>query len=103
MYDDKILVNKENLEKMETKLVSLKLLVEDESLKKNISEILEIIDSEINGKTISIKQCIREKMDETKFSNPELNFKLYMLYRKLSDGKIDEEEALKAYEIYINM
>ena len=42
-------------------------------------------------------------MTKTEVTNPELSFKLYMLYRKLSDGKIDDAEAARDFEIYTMM
>ncbi len=40
-------------------------------------------------------------MKEVRLDNPELNSKLYILYRKLSDGKITEEDARILYDVYI--
>lgn len=100
---EKLLVRKDSLERMKVKLRGLKVSVEDKSAQTVICDILEILDSELKVKDISLEEMIYNKMKETKSINPDLHFKLYMLYRKLSDGKIDEDEALKAYKVYINM
>ena len=97
---EKILVEKYRLEKMQVKLKGLKLSVEDKNAKYVIGEILELLDTELNVKHISVENMIKDKMNETKLSNPDQHFKLYMLYRKLVDNKITEEEALKGYKLY---
>lgn len=96
---EKILVEKDRLEKMEVKIKGLRLIVEDKNAKYVIGEILELLDNELNVKHISVEDMIKNKMNETKLSNPDLHFKLYMLYRKLVDNKITEEEALKEYKV----
>lgn len=101
--NEKILVNKDSLEKMQTKLRGLKVMLEDKEMLSTIIEILDLVQNELKIKDISVEDMIKDKMNETKFSNPELNFKLYMLYRKLEQGKIDTDEALKAYELYVKM
>lgn len=100
---EKILVNRESIEEIQTKLKGLKLRSNSKEIQSTINEIIEILNNELNIKNISIEDMIKNKMIETKISNPELHFKLYMLYRKLCDGKINEEDALKYYEIYITI
>ena len=98
--NEKILVKKENLQKIQTNLKVLRVMTNDKDALKTIDEMIYIINEELKEKYVSIKEKIKDRMEKTKNTDPELNFNLYMLYRKLSDGKIDEEEALKAYEIY---
>lgn len=98
--DEKILIKKGDLEKIKTKLKGLKVLVRDKESINTVNEIMELLDNEMKDKNISIKEMIHKRMRETEYSNPELNFKLYILYRKLSDNKISEEEALKIYKMY---
>lgn len=100
---ERIAVKKDSLEKMKVKLKMLKVSVEDKSAKSLIVEILEFLDNEIMFEKISVEQMIKDKMIETKVSNPDQHFKLYMLYRKLQDNKITQEEALREYEIYIKL
>lgn len=97
---EKILVEKDRLEKMQVKLKGLKLIVEDRNAQSVIGEILELLDNELNDERVSVENMIKNKMNETKYSNPDQHFKLYMLYRKLVDNKITEEEALKGYKAY---
>ncbi len=101
--NEKIMVNKDTLEKMQTKLRGLKLMVQDKEIQSLVIDILELLDNELRAKDSSLEDIIYDKMKETKNSNPDLHFKLYMLYRKLSDGKIDENEALKNYKVYMSM
>lgn len=97
---EKVLFQKDSLEKIETKLRGLKLTVKDKEVQSEINEILELFDEGLKTKNVSLKEMIEDKMNETKFSDPEQHFKLYMLYRKLEENKITEEEALKVYELY---
>ncbi|AWK50933.1 hypothetical protein DIC82_07820 [Clostridium beijerinckii] len=101
--NDKIIVNKDSLEKIEIKLRGLKVMVQDKEIQSLVSDILELLNGELKSIDISLEDIIYNKMKETKHSNPDLHFKLYMLYRKLSDGKMDEDEALKAYKAYISI
>ncbi|MVX67370.1 hypothetical protein GKZ28_27505 [Clostridium chromiireducens] len=100
---EKIVVNKDKLEKIQTKLRGLKVMVHDKETQLLVTDILELLDGELKENDNSVEDMIYNKMNETKNSNPDLHFRLYMLYRKLSDGKIGEDEALKAYKTYISM
>lgn len=51
----------------------------------------------------SIKNSIFKTMNEVKLEDPELHFNLYMLYRKLEENKITEEEAVYKYELYMKI
>lgn len=97
------MVNKDSLEKIQIKLKGLKIRVQDKEIQSLVSDILELLDGELKSKDISLEDIIYNEMNETKHSNPDLHFKLYMLYRKLSDGKMDKDEALKAYKAYSSM
>ncbi|WP_055668126.1 hypothetical protein [Desnuesiella massiliensis] len=101
MGNENIVVDKETMDKIELKLRGLKLQLQDKTLIKDLQEIIDLLEGEIKTKANSLQENIKEKMNETKHSNPEVHFKFYMLYRKLADNQITEEEALKAYEIYI--
>lgn len=95
---EKVVVNKEALDKIKIKLKGLKVSVEDKNAKSIIDEILKIFDDEIFNENISLEKIIKDKMAETKVSNPDQNFKLYMLYRRLTDNKITQEEALRDFK-----
>lgn len=101
MGNENIVVDKETMDKIELKLRGLKLQLQDKTLIKDLQGIIDLLEGEIKTKANSLQENIKEKMNETKYSNPEAHFKFYMLYRKLVDNQITEEEALKAYEIYI--
>jgi len=96
---EKIFVKKDSLGKILTKLRGLKVMAKDKEMQLTIDQILELLDDELKVKDISVEEMIRDKMDETKISNPEKHLKLYMLYRKLVENKITEEEALNIYEL----
>lgn len=95
---EKVVVNKDALDKIKIKLKGLKVSVEDKNAKSIIDEILKIYDDEIFNDNISLEKIIKDKMAETKVSNPDQNFKLYMLHRRLTDNKITQEEALRDYK-----
>lgn len=101
MLNEKIIVNKEIMDKIEVRLKAIKLQLSDKTLRNELDEVLSLLNIELKAKNNSLEESIKEKMDETKYSNPEIHFKFYMLYRKLVENQITEEEALKTYEIYI--
>lgn len=65
-----------------------------EALKKN-----DCTSGECSFEGETLIEQIKYKMRTTK--DKDLNLKLYILYRKLEDGKIPEIEALKLYELYL--
>lgn len=99
---EKILINKENLEKIKLRLEGVRLMSSEKEVKKEIQILIDLLTEEIDSQKLSFRELLDEKIRDTKYSNQELNFKLYMLQRKLDDGKISEEEALKAYDLYIS-
>lgn len=101
--NNKKLVDKDTIDKIQVKLKGLKLMTDDKEIISTIDEVLALLQNEAKTKDVSIKEMIIAKMRETKSTNPELNFRLYILNRKLEKGVMSEEEALKAYEIYISL
>lgn len=101
--NNKKLVDKDTLERIQIKLKGLKLMTDDKEIISTIDEILALLQNEAKTKDVSIKEMIISKMKETKTTNPELNFRLYILNRKLEDGIMTEEEALRAYYIYTSL
>jgi hypothetical protein len=102
-YENYILVDKDDFEKIKNKLNIVKLLIEDKYAREKLEEILYILQKEDEvEKPIPIEEIIYMKMNESKNTNPELNANLYMLYRKLQEKKIDPVEAMSLYQIYIN-
>lgn len=100
--NEKILINKEVLEKIKLRLEGVRLMSSEKDVKKDLESIIKIISDEIDSEKVSFRELLDEKIRDTKYSNSELNFKLYMLRRKLEDGKISDEEALKAYDLYVS-
>lgn len=101
ILNEKIIVDKEIIDKIQSKLQGIKLQIHDKKLRDKLDEVISLLNFEIGIESNSLHETIKKKIDETKYSNPEIHFKFYMLYRKLAEGQITEEEALKSYEIYI--
>ncbi|KAJ51170.1 hypothetical protein BD780_002376 [Clostridium tetanomorphum] len=100
--EEKLLIHKETLVRIQSRAMAIKFLSKDKQLTKEVEEILELIDKEIKANSMSLIEKIEHKMKETKLTNPEMNANLYILYRKLSDGKISETDASALFELYIN-
>ncbi|WBW96013.1 hypothetical protein [Oceanirhabdus sp. W0125-5] len=95
-----IMVEESKLKELRLGLNELKLSVGDQLLRKKVERLINLFEE--NGteeQEESIADKIYKKMKETEDS--ELNVKLYMLYRKLEEGKVDEAEALRQYNIFI--
>lgn len=103
MGEEKILVNKETLTKIQSRATGIKLISKDKQVIKEAQDILEMIDKELQDNSLSLIEKINKKMKETKLSDPELNANLYILYRKLSDGKISEQDASELFERYVDL
>lgn len=101
--NDKLVVKREDLEKLRAELKVLKVLIYNKDALRIINEMSEVIEDNLKFEEINIKDKIKDKMTKTESTDPEVSFKLYMLYRKLSDGKIDEAEAARDFEIYTMM
>lgn len=100
-----ILINKDILEKVKTDVNKIKILSNEEEIKGIADEILSILEKRdfTTGKKIvemTILDRIKQKMKDT--TDKDLNVKLYILYRKLEDKKISEDEALRLFEIYVD-
>jgi hypothetical protein len=101
--NDKLVIKREDLEKLRADIKVLKVLIDNRDALKIINEMSEVIEDNLKFDEVNIKLKIKDKMTKTESSDPELSFKLYMLYRKLSDGKIDDAEAARDFEIYTMM
>lgn len=93
--NDKLVVKRESLEKLRTDIKVLKVMIDNRDALRIINEMSEVIEDNLKFDEINIKDKIKDKMTKTESTDPELSFKLYMLYRKLSDGKIDDAEAAR--------
>ncbi|WP_242946834.1 hypothetical protein [Clostridium haemolyticum] len=87
-----------------SELKEIQSLALEDIVKFRISQLSERISemAKIDTKD-SLEQIIYKKMKEAATINPELNVKLYMLYRNLKEGKISQKEAREAYDIYVQM
>ncbi|QLY78752.1 hypothetical protein [Clostridium intestinale] len=101
--NDKLVVKRESLEKLRTDIKVLKVMIDNRDALRIINEMSEVIEDNLKFDEVNIKDKIKDKMTKTESTDPELSFKLYMLYRKLSDGKIDDAEAARDFEIYTMM
>ncbi|KEI04648.1 hypothetical protein IRP63_09425 [Clostridium botulinum] len=97
-------MTEDNIQKILSELKEIQSLAADDIVKFRISQLSEIICemSKVDSKD-SLEQMIYKKMKEATTKNPELNVKLYMLYRNLTEGKISQKEAKEAYDIYVQM
>lgn len=103
---ERILLHVETVSKVKNILNEIRILSQDKNVRDKIEEIFQILErgsmNTVNKKDMdgeALIDTIYKKMKKTK--DKDLNVKLYMLYRKLEEGQISEEEALKLYEIYI--
>lgn len=101
--DDKILISKSCINKLVSGLKTVKLSEKNKILKKQIAQMLNMLDDELNYSNVSLEERILEKMKETKTSDPDMNANLYILYRNLTNGRITEEQALDRYNMYIKI
>lgn len=100
--DEEVAFKKETVDKIQTKLRVIRLTTAEPAIKGKIEEILDIINNELNPDSMSIGEIIYNKMSESKAIDKELHVRLYMLYRKLLDDKISEEDAAKLYQLYVS-
>lgn len=100
MSDDKISISEESMNKIKSKANEIKLISRDKQVIKIAEEIMSLVSAEIDKNSLNIMQKVELKMKETKFTNPDLNANLYILYRNLMDKKISEEDGEELYEMY---
>ncbi|WP_315114316.1 hypothetical protein [uncultured Clostridium sp.] len=100
--EEKLLVGHEVVTKIQSRAIAIKLTSKDRQVIKEAEEILEIIENILKDNTLTLNEKIEKKMRDTKFSDPEMNANLYILYRKLSDGKISPKDAEALFQLYIN-
>ncbi|MCY6959047.1 hypothetical protein [Clostridium brassicae] len=101
----KISVDSEVIEKILLELKEIRDFFPEDTLKVKIDNVMHTISKATNCsiENKALVDIIYDKMKEAEGKNPELNTKLYMLYRSLSDGKTSEEDANQLFEIYIQM
>jgi len=94
-----IMIEESKIKEIRLGLNELKLSVGDEQLRKKVEKLINLLEGKKEEEEESIADMIYKKMKDTE--DPELNVKLYMLYRKLEEGKVDENEALRQYNIFV--
>lgn len=100
--EKKISIEVKLLKKMLTELKEVQALSVERLLQQKTETLIKYLENLLNEKEdIPFEDIIYKKMKEVKLQDPELNSKLYILYRKLSDGKISEEDARILYDVYI--
>lgn len=93
-----ISISEEKLKNIIRELEEIAILITDVKIKNKINNIIKsigYIDDNLSEK--SIINMIYEKMKEYKITNPDLNAKLYIIYRDIENNKITAE---KAYDLY---
>lgn len=97
--DNGIFVHEDSVQKLVVGLREIKLMSDLLSIRKKANELLKIFEEEKKKEDETpLDEIIYKKMKET--TDGELNVKLYMLYRKLQDGKVSEREARRLFELY---
>ena len=100
--DGKVVMEKASITKIVSELKNIQTLTSDRLLQQKIDLLIKYMENILKNKDdIPFEDIIYNKMKEVRLENPELNSKLYILYRKLSDGKITEEDARILYDVYI--
>lgn len=100
-----ILMNREILEKVKVKISQIEKISQEPIIKEMSKEILELLNKkDLNKNKEFIEETLLEQMKQKMKStkDKDLNLKLYMLYRKLEEQKISEEDALRLYEMYLD-
>lgn len=95
-----VLLSSDVIKKIKFDLKEIKLLSNEKEVKNKVEELIQFFDmnTDEDNNGISLEEKIRRKMKST--PDNDLNVKLYMLYRKLQNGKISESEALRLFELY---
>ncbi|MCM1990625.1 hypothetical protein [Oceanirhabdus seepicola] len=94
-----VMIEEMKLKEIRLALNELKLSVGDPQLRKKVEKLINLLEGEKVEENENIADIIYKKMKNT--DDSELNVKLYMLYRKLEEGKVDDAEALRQYNLYV--
>lgn len=99
--EEKILINKECIDKIKSGLNTIKVVTKDKNIKKETEDLLKLLEAETSVDELSLEERILKKMRETKNVDPDMNANLYILHRKLVNKQITEQQALQMFEMYI--
>lgn len=98
---EKILINKEIIDKIKAGLHTIRLTSKEKSIQKEAATLVKLLEEEMNLDSLSLEERIVKKMKETKSTDPDMNANLYILHRKLVNGQIGEQQALELFEAYV--
>lgn len=98
--DEKILINKDCVDKIKAGLHTIRLTTKEKSIKIETEKLLKLLENETTIDKLSLEEKILKKMRETKSTDPDMNASLYILHRKLVNGQISEQQALELFEVY---
>lgn len=88
------------IKKIQNDLKEIELSCLDYSIKEKISKLLDYIEQETTNNRELFTETLLSKIKLTRGLNPELNTKLYILYRNLTNDKVSFEAARDLYEMY---
>jgi hypothetical protein len=100
---EKTLIDKEVIDKIKSGLNNIRLITKEKAIKKEAEELINLLRENDNRNILSLEEKIFEKMKETKNSDPDMNANLYILYRKLVNKQISEQQALQLFEMYVKI
>ena len=99
-----ITIEVETIQKIVKELNEISIFCSEPHLKMKVEALHSFVSGILDlGSTISAEDTIFGKMVEVKHSNPDLHFKLYMLYRNLISSRISELDAMVSYESCLSM
>lgn len=100
----KISMDEDEFYKILDELKNIEVLTSDGRMRNKINSIITIMEN-VNKSVEKrpVIDIIYDKMKESKTKNPELNVRLYILYRDLQGNKISEEKALQLYYEYLQL
>ncbi|MBU3126653.1 hypothetical protein [Clostridium tagluense] len=102
--NNQVSISVETMQEIIEELKEISSLCSTPHLKMKVARVQKIVSSLLEARSkISPQDVIYEKMVEVKQLNPELHFKLYMLYRNLTSNRISEVDAMAYYESYLSM
>lgn len=101
MAGDKLIIDKDILKKIQSRVMGIKLTTKERPIAKDAEEVIQIINKVFEDNLTTLIEKIEQKMKDVRYSDPEMNASLYILYRKLVDEKISAKDAAALFEIYI--
>jgi len=99
-----VLIKVEDIGKIIKDLKEISLLSSEPHLEMKIAELQSFVSNVLGPKSkVPAENLIFEKMVEVKHLNPDLHFKLYMLYRNLVSNRISEVDAQASFENLLDL